>query len=82
MDTTPEAAKSPIQAYREANGLTQQELADILDVSQTLVANVENGARPITPERAIDWESRIGIHRAILRPDIFGGAPQPSRTTA
>ncbi|MBP5411570.1 MAG: helix-turn-helix transcriptional regulator [Lachnospiraceae bacterium] len=34
-----------IQDYRERSGMTQQELADVLGVTQGAVANWENGIR-------------------------------------
>lgn len=34
-----------IQDYREKSGMTQQELADVLGVTQGAVANWENGIR-------------------------------------
>lgn len=74
--------KSPIAAYRETNELTQIQLAEILGVSQSFLANVERGSRPITPKRAIQWEAKLGIHRAVLCPDIFGPAPTDAQAAA
>ena len=44
-------AMEPIEltARRNALGLSQQALADILDISQAKVAHMERGARPIPP---------------------------------
>lgn len=63
--------KSPIAVYRENNDLTQHQLAVKLGVSQSFLANVERGTRPITPKRAIEWEAKLGIDRAKLCPEIF-----------
>lgn len=69
-----EEDKHPLVAYREQHGLTQQELADKLDVSRGLVSLIESGERSITPENAKDWEGKIGIPREKLCPEIFGRA--------
>lgn len=59
---------NPLRKYREANGLTQQELADVLGCSRGLVSLIESGARAITPENADAWEPKIGIPRSKLCP--------------
>ena len=62
---------NPLRAYREKNGLSQQELADLLGVSRGLVSLIETGDRPITPENAKEWESKISVPREKLCPDVF-----------
>ena len=64
-------AQNPIQKYRDANKLTQQELANKLKVSRQLISFIESGKRPITPQNAKDWESILGIPRERLCPEIF-----------
>jgi transcriptional regulator with XRE-family HTH domain len=71
--------KSPIAAYREAHELTQIQLAEILGVSQSFIANIERGDRAVTPKRAIEWEAKLGIDRAKLCPEIFGRATAGAR---
>lgn len=45
---------SRIKAERQANGLTQKQLAEKLDVSQTAIALWENGSRSISIDIAED----------------------------
>ncbi len=62
----------PLKAYREQNALTQDALAEILGISRAMVTHIENGRRPVTPRKAIDWERQTGIPRTVLCPEIFG----------
>lgn len=65
-----------IAQYRIAQGLTQQQLADRLGVSQPLICLLESGMRRPSPLLAIQIERKTGgvINRQILRPDLFGVA--------
>ena len=63
--------KNPIQGYREAKGLSQGEMAELLGCSDALISHIETGKRSITPERAIEWEPILGIPRSRLCPAIF-----------
>jgi antitoxin component HigA of HigAB toxin-antitoxin module len=74
VSAMPDANDNPLLAYRKANNLTQLELANVLGISRHLVSLIEIGERPITAERAIDFEKRIGISRAVLCPQIFRAA--------
>jgi len=69
-------AMNAIAQYRIAHGLTQQQLADRLGVSQPLICLLESGVRKPSPLLAIQIERRTGgvINRQILRPDLFGVA--------
>ncbi len=62
----------PLKAYRIQHKLTQGQLALVLGVSDAMITHIENGRRPVTPKNAIEWESRIGLSRALLCPEIFG----------
>lgn len=64
----------PLRAYRESNNLTQQEVADELEVSRGLIAQLETGAKPYTPEMAVRIEKTLGIPRERMRPDLFSRA--------
>jgi transcriptional regulator with XRE-family HTH domain len=64
----------PIKKYREAEGLTQEELAEKLGVSRAMVGLVESGERQIDPTEVGRWAKVTGITREQLRPDIFGRA--------
>lgn len=64
---------SLIRAYMKRHGLSQQEFADQLGVSQGMVWQWLNGYRPISAERAKKIEYATGgvIKRRELRPDVF-----------
>lgn len=58
--------KHPLQAYREANELTQQQMADLLGCSQSLVALIEGGDRQVSKAHAEAWEKKTEIPRLSL----------------
>lgn len=60
--------ENPLKDYREQNGLSQRDLADILGCSRGLVSLIETGERPITPENADTWAQLLGIPRSRLHP--------------
>jgi transcriptional regulator with XRE-family HTH domain len=62
---------NPLRAYRLKKRLSQQELADQLGVSRSLVAMMECGERGFTDAMALVIEDRLGIDRMITRPDLF-----------
>jgi DNA-binding transcriptional regulator YdaS (Cro superfamily) len=64
---------SPLKEYRKKINATQEELAELLGISQTLVSHIEKGLRPITPTQAINIEKKTKnkLKREELRPDIF-----------
>ena len=65
-----------LRAVRKLHGLTQQELADRANVSKSLIAKVEQGARPGS------WELAIAVARAV-RVDaaaLLGELPAESTT--
>lgn len=66
-------AKSPdpLRAHREANDLSQQEVADKLKISRAMVGLLETGEREYSAEMAILIEEKLGIDRAKVRPDLF-----------
>lgn len=69
----------PLRAYRDKEGLSQQELADKLGVSRQMVGLIETGERAVTPENAKTWERVIPLSKEILCPEIFGRAPKAER---
>ena len=70
---------NPLREYREQHSLTQHQLAKLLEVSRGLVSLIESGARPITPENAKEWESKLRIDRSELCPGVFKRDDEPKR---
>lgn len=72
MDTTNDKPKHPIQQFREQRGLSQQNVADQLNCSQTLISLIEAGERPVSRDAAPKWEAALGIPRnCLLYPDEY-----------
>lgn len=72
----------PLRIYREKSALTQGELAAILGVCKATISHIENGRRVVIPKKAIEWETKIGISRADLCPEIFGNEKVGAGATA
>jgi transcriptional regulator with XRE-family HTH domain len=62
----------PLRQYRTDHELSQKQLADLLGVSDATITHIETGKRRVTPENAIEWESKTGVSREVLCPEIFG----------
>lgn len=61
----------PLKTYRGENGaLTQQGLADLLNVSRTTVARWETGSRKIGRDSLRAVTEKTGIPARDLRPDL------------
>lgn len=67
----------PLKAYREAQDppLSQQQLADLLDVDRVTVTRWEAGSRQIDVEKLPIVAERTGIAPAELRPDLAAMFP-------
>ena len=61
----------PLRSYRIKHGLSCGILAGKLKVAESTLRSLENGHRRLTAELAVEIEKRLGINRAILRPDLF-----------
>jgi plasmid maintenance system antidote protein VapI len=61
----------PLDRYCELHKISQAELADRLSIPESTARSLVNGTRPITPDRALEIEGRLGIPRETLRPDMF-----------
>lgn len=61
---------NPLKAYREANGLSQEDLALKLGVSRQMIGLIETGERRITPEKALEWAEITGIPKEEMS-DVF-----------
>jgi transcriptional regulator with XRE-family HTH domain len=60
----------PLRAYRERQRLSQQELADRLDVDKSTVWRWETGKRKIDEEKIPLVAGLTGIAPRALRPDL------------
>lgn len=74
----------PLNQYRDKHKLTQAQLAELLGVSRATITHIETGKRRVTPEKAIEFEAKIGVKKKALCPEIFGGRVEQaeSRTEA
>lgn len=63
----------PLTAFRKRHEppLSQQQLAEFLDVSRPTVTRWETGARKIEDARLQDVSKRTGIAPEVLRPDLL-----------
>lgn len=61
----------PLDEYLEKERISPQELAGRLEIEESTARSLVNGNRPITAERAVQIETKLGIPREQLRPDIF-----------
>jgi DNA-binding transcriptional regulator YiaG len=59
----PEVTGEQMRIIREANGLTQQQLADLLDVSKSYVSFMESGDRRINKRTALAFVAAINQHK-------------------
>jgi DNA-binding transcriptional regulator YdaS (Cro superfamily) len=58
-----------LRAYRHAHGLSLEKMAGVFQVHKTTVLRWEE--KRVPPERVLDIESKTGIPRHDLRPDIY-----------
>jgi DNA-binding XRE family transcriptional regulator len=56
-----------MRAVREANGLTQEQLADMLGISRAYVARMESGDKRINQRTAIAFAAVINQHKSGTR---------------
>ncbi|GIU42776.1 hypothetical protein TUM4438_10120 [Shewanella sairae] len=57
--------------YRKKNQLTQIELAEMLDLNQSMVSFLENGHRKLDPRKVKAVSKITGIPKHELRPDLY-----------
>lgn len=72
----------PFTEYREKEGLTQEELGDILGISRQMVGFIESGERAITAKNALEWEKLIPVSKHAMCREIFGPEPKAERKKA
>jgi transcriptional regulator with XRE-family HTH domain len=56
--------------YRRRNGLTQQQLADKLELSKSLICRFESGERVPDIELVPVIKAKLGIMPRLVRPDL------------
>jgi transcriptional regulator with XRE-family HTH domain len=59
----PEVNGDQMRIIREANGLTQQQLADLLGIDGSYVSLMESGARRINRRTALAFAQVINAHK-------------------
>lgn len=64
--------KHVVTQWREENGISQEQLGEILDLSRWTINQIENGGRMPSWKSLVKWEEVTGIPRHELRPDIYG----------
>lgn len=66
-------AKHPLEAYRKANGLSQEAFGALIGVQKAAISKVENGQTP-SPEMALAIHKVTNgtVSRRILRADLWG----------
>ena len=64
----------PVRKFRLKHNLSQELLAEKLDVDQSLVSHIESGTRPISARMALLLEtvSDGELKREQLKPELFG----------
>lgn len=70
-----------LRTYREKQGMKRKEFAALLGIPQSTYRSLENGWRPITPERAMEIEKRTGggLTRERLLRELFKGFERKQR---
>lgn len=63
--------KGALRAYRKANRLRAEDVAQRLGVAASTLRSWENGNRELPPDMAVKAEKLFGINRVTLRPDLF-----------
>jgi transcriptional regulator with XRE-family HTH domain len=67
-----EILRKNIKARRKELGLTQQQLADRLKISQPCIAQIERGDRSLSLDNLAVWSEALGTTpAALLSPDTF-----------
>lgn len=61
---------NPLKAFREAQNISQAELARLLGVSRSIAHRWETGERNIGPDSLAAVSSKTGIPKKVLRPDL------------
>ena len=60
----------PLRAFRDQRGLSQGQLAELLEVARPSVTRWENGTRNVDADKLPLISERTGIPPRALRPDL------------
>lgn len=52
---------SPLKAWRESNGLSLEEVADLAGLSAAMISRVERGQRQMAPLTKVQVARRLGV---------------------
>jgi len=63
--------KTALREYRAQKDLSAEEVARKLGIAESTLRSYENGNREIDGDTAVLIESRLGIPREDIRPDLF-----------
>lgn len=63
---------TPLKKWRSGANLSPQAAADLIGVTLPMWSRWENGRRNVPAERVLDIETKTGVSRHLLRPDVFG----------
>lgn len=72
---TPAQLSAVLQAFRKQAGMTQQELAMRLGVTQQTLSTFERNAQKVSAERLLTILSLLGVE-LVMRPKNASGNPQ------
>lgn len=64
-----------IERVIQATGLSRAEFASQIEADPGFVYQWVTGRRRVSPKYARAIEARFGVSRHLLRPDVFGPAP-------
>ena len=60
-----------LSEYRKLQHMTQDELAEFLDLDQSTISNLENGRRRLDATKVKKVSELTGIPKHELRPDLY-----------
>lgn len=60
-----------LKLFRRERGMTQSDLAELLQISQSQVSFLERGKRRVDPVRVRRFSELTGIPKSQFRPDVF-----------
>lgn len=65
-----------LKAWRLEAALSVDGAAKAVGVTEAMWSRWENGRRKVPAERVLEIERLTGVSRHLIRPDVFGPAPE------